>query len=342
MKVVILHDRISEDARTDERDALVQAEVVSRTLARLGHEPVTAQFSLNLREVAENLRRLGPDLVFNLVESVESRGSLIHLAPALLDSLNLAHTGAPTEAMFLTSNKLLAKQLLAANGIATPPWFTTDSLNNASPTREGTAHGAGGRYIVKSVWEHASVGLDEGAVVEAGRPEALGDELRAREGRLGGRAFAERYIDGREFNLSVLARGDDGPQIMPHAEIRFVDYGHDRLKIVGYAAKWDEQSFEYSHTPRSFDFPPEDAILLNELSRIARECWSLFGLRGYARVDFRVDATGKPWVLEINANPCLSPDAGFAAATQRAGLEFTEVVRRILADAGRPVPAVRG
>ncbi|HVP12629.1 MAG TPA: D-alanine--D-alanine ligase [Phycisphaerae bacterium] len=335
MKVVILHDRISEDARTDERDALVQAEAVSSALAELGHAPTTAQFSLDLPAVSDHLRQLEPDIVFNLVESVESLGSLIHLAPALLDSLSIPYTGAPTEAVFLTSNKLLAKQLLAANGVATPPWFTTASH------QAGFAQGQSGRYIVKSVWEHASVGLDESAVLEAGRLEDLTGELRTRENRLGGQAFAERYIDGREFNLSVLA-GGDGPHVLPHAEIRFVDYGDDRLRIVGYAAKWDEQSFEYSHTPRSFDFGPGDAGLLRELSRIALECWRLFDLRGYARVDFRIDRAGKPWVLEINANPCLSPDAGFAAAAQRAGLEFTEVVRRIVADVRKPLPRACG
>jgi D-alanine-D-alanine ligase len=332
MKVVTLHDRIAENARTDERDALVQAETIARTLGQMGHDSVPVPFSLDLREVTDRLLKARPDLVFNLVESVESRGSLIHLAPALLDSLNIAYTGASTEAMFLTSNKLLAKQFLASSGIATPPWFTTASL-------DGAASWVGDRYIVKSVWEHASVGLDESAVVEADRPGFLAEELRAREGRLGGRAFAERYIDGREFNISVLS-GDSGPDVLPHAEIRFVDYGSDRLKIVGYAAKWDEQSFEYNHTPRRFDFPLEDAALLNELAGVARRCWRLFDLRGYARVDFRVDRSGKPWVLEINANPCLSPDAGFAAATQRAGLESTEVVQRILADARRPVPTV--
>ena len=335
MKVLILHDRIADDARSDERDALVQAEAVARALASLGHESMTAPFALNLREVADGLQRVGPDMVFNLVESVESHGCLIHLAPALLDSLRVAYTGAPTEAVFLTSDKLLAKQLLAANGIATPPWFTTASLGRAA------AATAGGRFIIKSVWEHASVGLDENAVVDVGGAGALAKELQGREGCLGGRAFAEQYIDGREFNLSVLA-SDAGPVVLPHAEIRFLDYGADRLKIVGYAAKWDEQSFEYSHTPRHFDFPPADAALLKELSRIARECWQLFELRGYARVDFRVDHAGKPWVLEINANPCLSPDAGFAAAAQQAGLEFPEVVRRILADARRPVLAAAG
>ena len=103
---------------------------------------------------------------------------------------------------------------------------------------------------------------------------------------------------------------------------------------MGHRAKWDEQSFEYHHTPPRFDFPPADQPLLERLTGLARQCWDLFGLRGYVRVDFRVDAAGRPWILEINANPCLSPDAGFAAALAQAGISFAEAVRCILADAG--------
>ena len=72
---------------------------------------------------------------------------------------------------------------------------------------------------------------------------------------------------------------------------------------------------------------------MDELQSLARRCWEVFELRGYARVDFRVDADGQPWILEINANPGLSPDAGFAAAVTQAGLTFDAVVERILSDA---------
>ena len=135
----------------------------------------------------------------------------------------------------------------------------------------------------------------------------------------GGECFAEAYIDGREFNLSLLA-SKAGPQVLPPAEIRFEDYPEGKTRIVGYRAKWHESSFEYLHTVRSFEFPPEDDELLSRLKDLAVRCWSLFDLRGYARVDFRVDRDGRPWVLEVNVNPCLSPDAGFfAAAATRPG-----------------------
>jgi D-alanine-D-alanine ligase len=116
--------------------------------------------------------------------------------------------------------------------------------------------------------------------------------------------------------------------------MRFEDYPPGKLKMVDYRAKWDEESFESRHTMRCFRFPPSDGPLLQRLTDLAKRCWHLFDLRGYARVDFRVDEGGRPWVLEINANPCLSPDAGFIAAAGEAGLTYRQVVNRILHDSG--------
>lgn len=333
MNVVILHDDVPPTARADELDVFVQAEAIEAALRTLGHRAARLPFTLDLRELAEGLRKLRAELVINLVEAVAGHGRLVHLAPALLDALGVPYTGAPTEAMFLTSSKVLAKTFLHAHGLPTPPWLGPP----------GAAPSAGpplpGRYVVKSVWEEASLGLEDDCVVDARDLDALRAAVAARAGRLGGEAFAELYIAGREFNLSLLA-GPDGPEVLPPAEIHFVDYPPDRPRLVGYRAKWDSASFEYHHTPRCFDFPAADRPLLAELAGLARRCWALVGLRGYARVDFRVDAAGRPWVLEINANPCLSPDAGFAAAAERAGVSFAAVVSRILADAVRPTASV--
>jgi D-alanine-D-alanine ligase len=122
---------------------------------------------------------------------------------------------------------------------------------------------------------------------------------------------------------------------LPVAEIRFDAFPADKPRIVGYAAKWDLESFEYRNTPRSFTVEPE---LAERLRRIALDCWALFRLDGYARVDFRVDESGRPWVLEVNANPCLSPDAGFAAALAEAGLGYEAAVERLIDDALERAP----
>ncbi len=319
--VVILYGAVASDAAPDEQDVLVEVETARAALMSLGYAPVVLPLTLDLAAARRRLLHLRPAFVFNLVESIEGQGRLIHLAPALLESLGLPFTGSGGDAAYVTSNKPLAKRLMTAMGIATPAW--------AEP---GTGPGFAGPYIVKSVWEHASIGLDDGSVV--GERQKLGSLIRRRRRRHGGEWFVERYIEGREFNLSLLAR-DDGVELLPAAEMCFVGYPPGKPRIVNYAAKWEEDSFEYHATQRRFDFPPGDRDLLARLERAARACWRLFGLRGYARVDCRVDPAGVIQVLEVNINPCLSPDAGFAAAAARAGLDLPAIVARIVGDARR-------
>jgi D-alanine-D-alanine ligase len=141
--------------------------------------------------------------------------------------------------------------------------------------------------------------------------------------------FAEAYIDGREFNVSLLAT-DGEPEVLPVAEIRFVDFPEGRPKILDYEAKWAEDSAAYRGTVRHTLTACEEQELASQLNSIAQRVWTLFDLRDYARVDFRVDAKGQPWVVDINANPCLAPDAGFAAAATAAGMSFSEIIMRIV------------
>jgi D-alanine-D-alanine ligase len=323
-KAGLLFGRLPPNAPSDEQDVMVEAAIVGRALGELGYLVVRVPVSLDLRAAGRLLRRLKPQLVFNLVESLEGQDRLASLAPALLDWLGLAYTGSRTEAIFLTSSKLLTKERLREAGVPTPAWA------EASP--EGCEPGFEPPYIVKSVWEHASIGLTGSSM--APDRQSLAEELRRRacpgvERPL----FVEAYVEGREFNLALLD-GPGGPQARPPAEIEFHAYPDGKPRIVDYAAKWDSSSMEYKQTPRRFDFPPAEHGLLERLSELALQCWRLFRLRGYARVDFRVDARGQPWVLEVNTNPCLSPDAGFLAAAERAGLSVTETVRRIVEASG--------
>ncbi len=212
--------------------------------------------------------------------------------------------------------------------IPTPSWF----LDQATGWQGLVGSSLPETAIVKATAEHASLGITDQSVMQGATTEQLADRIRHQEKHFRTKHFAEQFIDGREFNLSVLA-SPTGPVVLPPAEIEFVEFPADKPKIVGHDAKWDDLSMESINTPRRFDFPPSDRPLLDELSALARRCWSAFQLRGYARVDFRVDADGQPWVLEINANPCLSPDAGFAAAVAQAGLSFATAIEQILADA---------
>jgi len=328
MHVAIVHDAVRDGDAPDAKDVVVQADAVARALDVLGHTSCCIACTLDLAAVEADLRRNQADLVFNLVESIGGQGRLIHLLPFFLDALDIPYTGAKAEAVMFTSNKTVAKQWMVSAGIPTPAWF--------GPWPGGDVEIQGDRvssdrWIVKSVWEHASIGLDADSILADERAHVIFDRLRQQAPRLGGACFAERFIDGREFNLSLIA-GPQGAEVLPPAEILFEGYSASMPRIVDYRAKWDDSAYEYHHTPRRFDFDPMDDGLLDELKMLAQRCWQRFGLKGYARVDFRVDPNGRPWVLEINANPCLSPDAGFAAALERAGVGYSDAVARIVAD----------
>jgi D-alanine-D-alanine ligase len=323
MRITVLHNAVAPDARDDELDVLVQVQAVMQALQQLGHEPQTLPCTLDLDALRRALLQDRPEVVFNLTEGLGGTDRLQHVAPSLLEALGLPYTGATALALWLTNDKLHAKARLQQAGLPTPVWATAaDADQIAIP----------GPMIIKAIYEHSSVGLDDDSIVTCRNGRELAERVRQAESRLGQPCFAEQFIAGREFNLSLLA-GPAGPQVLPPAEIDFGAFPADKPRIVGYRAKWFVDAFEFAHTPRTFDFPAADEPLLARLADLASRCWSSFGLRGYNRVDFRVDRDGQPFILEINTNPCLSPDAGFAAALARAGLDLPQAVERLLHDA---------
>ncbi|HOM29365.1 MAG TPA: ATP-grasp domain-containing protein [Deltaproteobacteria bacterium] len=325
--VVILHQEVGPEAPADELDVLDQVECVERELRDMGYRVRTLPFDLDLRNLARRIHKLHPALAFNLVETVMGDGRLAPLVCSFLDHLGIPYTGSGAQAMLLTTNKTMAKRWMGPWGIPTPEWFEPGRPSEGAPPFPAT-------YILKPVWEDASVGIEAGCVIEAEETSALVKALHDLERSIHKPCFAERFIDGREFNLALLACGDS-VEVLPVCEIVF-DLPEGMPRIVGYRAKWAEESVEFKGTVRVTDFPGEDSALLERLRRTALACWDLFDLRGYARVDMRVDREGRPFVLEINANPCISPDSGFCAAASKAGLAFRDIVERIVQAAARP------
>ncbi len=331
-RVIVAHGIVPEDAPPDERDVLTEVETVVTALQRAGHEVDTLAVEPCLEAAARRLGAAAPDVVFNLVETLGGKGELIAVFPSLLEHLRLPYSGCPADALLLTSNKLTAKAMMRAAGVPTAEWLTAEVA--------AAVDCIDGPFIVKSAWEHASIGLGAGSVVSTA--EELRAAISSLQTMVGGAVFCEQFVDGRELNISILET-DEGPQCLPPAEIVFDGWPAGRPKIVDYQAKWDEGSPEYRSTVRSFDFTDEDRLVLSRTTEIALRCWDLFGLRGAARVDVRLDGAGMPWVLEVNANPCLSPDGGLMAAAERAGLVPDHVVAGLLAHAvenGRKLHAV--
>ncbi|OGQ95989.1 MAG: hypothetical protein A2521_14390 [Deltaproteobacteria bacterium RIFOXYD12_FULL_57_12] len=300
-------------------DVLVQVEAVAESLEKLGYKPARIPFTRDLAAFLATLRDLRVEMIFNLCETVDEDPMLSGHPPALFELLGIPYSGSPPQALILTTDKLLTKHLLKANNIRTPNFLAYDG--------EAAFRPAGLKFpvIVKPNLQDASIGIDQESVFpdEHSLLRSIKDFYKQY-----GPLLVEEFIAGREFNISVL--GFPRAEAMPVAEIDFSDFPADMHRIVGYRAKWDEASFEFSHTPRRF--PQESArdSFFESMQQIAVQCFQLFGLRDYGRVDLRVDDRHQVHVLEVNANPCLSPDAGLAAAAANRGLSYVDLVEKLV------------
>src|SRR5262249_39144144 len=138
--------------------------------------------------------------------------------------------------------------------------------------------------------------------------------------------LAERYVEGRELNVTLIGNGAE-LRVLPLHEIDFAAMPADRPRIVSYAAKWEEDHVDYAGTK---PVPLRDAspALVPPVEQVARAAWDALGLRDYGRIDLRVDAAG-PWVIDVNPNPDISPDAGVTRAARIAGMSYPELIAHI-------------
>ena len=317
--ILIIHNEISDNPGSDELDVLEQADLVRKALLGLNYGVEVMPVGFNLEKTVAAIRKLKPYAVFNLAETLYNRSEFAFVAPSILGYLNVPFTGSPLVPMFYASNKLLTKQELTRNGIPTPGWLKLGEIRKADKAK---------RYILKPVWEEGSLGLDEDNIFEGSDKKKIARFARMNPNYF----FVEEFVEGREFNISILGRNNK-PEVMPLAEMTFIDYPEGKPQIMGYTAKWNEESWEYTHTRRTFAVRDRNKPHILRLPGICRECWNAFGLRGYVRVDFRLDRENNPYVIDINANPCLSGSGGFMAAAKKAGMSFRDAVGQIVHEA---------
>jgi D-alanine-D-alanine ligase len=295
-------------------DILTQVEAIEKALTELEYPSVRIPFTRDVSAFIQKLKQSRAEMAINLCESLDDDPRFVGHPAAVLELLGIPFSGSPSAALMLTTDKVITKCLLRANGIRTPEYLICDDAVSFDP------HVLRFPVIVKPVLQDASIGIDQESIFEdRGELEKGTKELFDRFGTL----LVEEYVAGREFNVSIF--GYPTPRILPLAEIDFSEFPQELYPIVGYKAKWDASSFEYLHTPRAF---PQDLspILRQRIETTAVACFQLLMLRDYGRVDMRVDDHGQIHALEVNANPCLSPDAGFAAAVGEAGMTYSEMV----------------
>ena len=299
------------------------AKAIARALMETGHTvELTGVHGIEVYDVLARVSREKPDLLFNLCESMDGDPRNEPTFAGLLDLFRIPYTGADLLALASCLYKQRTKDILLAQGVPTPPYrYLRTPAELDDPGLEALDY----PWFVKLAHEDASLGITEANVVHSAA------ELRARSRELMTEfhegVIAERYVEGREVNVTLLGSGER-VEVLPLHEIDFAAMPADRPKIVSYAAKWDENHVDYAGTKPVPLRGLSDAVRA-EIERVSRAAWAAVELRDYGRVDLRVDADGIPWVIDVNPNPDISPDAGVARAAAAAGLSYPQMVDRI-------------
>jgi D-alanine-D-alanine ligase len=316
-----------------EYEILGTVECVSKTLIQAGFEVSRLGVSRDPAVLLTGLRDQRPDAVFNLFEGTADQGNTEAVVAGLLEWLGVPFTGCPAHTLTLARHKHLTKHLLQGAGIPTPPFFIAEQV----PVTESPIDFP---LIVKPATQDASIGLDQGSVVTD--LDSLNQRIAHVLKSYGPPVLVEEFIPGRELNVALVEIPD--LRVLPVSEVEFINKDPDYWPIVTYDAKWRPGSRDYEATPPRYpaDISPR---LAERLGALAQQAFRLLGCRDYARIDFRVKPSGKPYVLEVNPNPDFSPSAGLSGAISSAGLTHAQVtvelVRATLARAGKPttIPA---
>jgi D-alanine-D-alanine ligase len=295
-------------------------------LESLGNEVVEIEADEGL---PVRLAAAGAELVFNIAEGRGGRNREA-LAPAVCEALGLAYTGSDVAAMAICLDKALAKRLLLQADVPTPRFAllegATDALPSglrfpiiAKPNAEGTSKGLGPRSVVD----------DEDAL------RALVRELAERYRQP---VIVEEYISGRELTAGLL--GYPRPRVLPPMEVVFRGGGRP---VYGYEFKQDFSSEVTYRCPAELT-----AEELSRVERVALKAFEALGCRDVARIDFRLDGSGTPYVLEVNPLPGLTPAfSDLCLICEASGISYPTLIAEILAGAefrrgeARPVPQRR-
>jgi D-alanine-D-alanine ligase len=334
MRVAVLYNDDRSLAEGERVDSLAVASVegaardVVDSLRANGWSADASPVPEEPRALVEFVEDLRCDLVFNLVESLGGDARKEASFASLLDLFGIAYTGSRPRAMAVCLDKPLARKVLEASGVRVP-------RGCALERGDGRLHELRYPVIVKPSREDASHGIALESVVRDERA------ARARAAyvieRYAQPALLEEFIEGREFNMTVLGSGDEA-RALPPAEIDFTGFPPDLPRLVTYGGKWVDTSVEWQHI-RSVAPTELDAKLAAKIEHAALAAYRALGLEDYGRVDLRVDAKGEPFAIDVNPNPDLSKDAGLALTAQRAGIEHAELVARIVANSLRTKPA---
>jgi D-alanine-D-alanine ligase len=296
---------------------LDSVDAVYQALVESGYPAVRVPLTPPLESAKETLKHLDNEVVFNLFEGFAGFPETEAVITNFIAELGLICTGCTGSALSFGLDKTNTKAHLAAIGVDTP------KFQMLGPKTLSWFH-LNYPCIVKPYAEDGSNGISEESVVHDFA--ALVKQVTHVSRLFGKRALVEEYIDGREFNVTVL--GTSPPKALPVSEI-FYSLPTNMPKILTFSAKWDPQSIYFKGTQAIC--PAEIDVQLQErISQSALMAFRLLGARGYARVDFRLDSRDRLTIIELNPNPDISPDAGAALQARATGLSYAQFIDQIV------------
>jgi D-alanine-D-alanine ligase len=340
LPIVVLFNEASSHTRKEDQLAelgvLDSVGATVRALTEAGFSVETMGIGEDFWPLVQRLRR-SPAVVVNYCEAFAGSAKGESLIAGVLELVGVPYTGSPPHALALCLNKISTKRVLVGAGLPTPPYleYTIDhaEMSDSALLRQLEERGVEWPALVKAACEDASQGLDQRSVCES--IDALRAAVRRIVDCYGYPALIEQFIDGREFNACVI--DDPEPRCLPLEEVKFDRSNTKFWPIVTYDSKWvsgcEEDRAATALCPTEIDEDTE-----HEISRLALEAVRVTGCRDYSRVDLRLTDDGKLYILEVNSNPDLGPDAGVAFQLEADGIQVSDFIVRIVENAVRRKP----
>lgn len=271
-------------------------------------------FRADVEDTIQAIDKISPDIIFNLVESVDGISNYEAFAAGVYELMGIYYTGNTPLTLSTCLDKARTKQILKAYGIRTPQFFIARHKENFSEESFQLKF----PVILKLLKEDASIGISEFSVADD--LKQLNERLDFLYETYRQEVIVEEYISGRELNVAVL-----GDKVLPVSEIDFSGLPKGLPKIVTYEGKWSEGSTYYKYTK------PCCPALLDEETRkkvehTALSSFKVLNCRDYARVDIRLSKNAVPYVIEVNPNPDISLDSGFVRAASAEGMTYPELL----------------
>ncbi|MGE5683506.1 MAG: D-alanine--D-alanine ligase family protein [Bacillota bacterium] len=274
-------------------------------------------FNSDIEETITRITSFSPDAIFNFVESVDGKANFEAYAAGLYELMGYHYTGNSPLALATCLDKSRTKQILNSFGIKSPNFMIARYKEKIKPDQFSLKF----PVILKLLNEDASIGISELSVVNSF--EEVNQRLSFLFRVYRQNVLIEEYINGRELNVSVL-----GGKVLPISEISFDGLPKGLPKIVTYEGKWSPESVYYKYTNPVCPAELDDE-LRQKVEETAKKAFEIMNCRDYARIDIRLSRNNVPYVIEVNPNPDLSTDAGFARASAAAGMTYAELLYTI-------------